>query len=318
MVRKFNLQFIFLLILWFPITYPALSEIVPGEIVYHPADAEIEYNWFTYVPATIDKNSTIYILVNCDLSGYFTDYVQITEVARTFTEHRKTWAEQYRYVLLQPAIPRLLDTNRSPSEIYCVAFDRQVFDPQTPSFYQRPDLKINLMIDRLKSILMNDGYQVNAKAMFEGFSAGAMFAQRYALLHPERVQAVAAGTGTGSGQVSVREGGFAAVAVEAPSRSGRGTASTPPISSGVKVLFKPRPRYSSEARALQIEGEVLLDVLFTRSGEVRVLRVRRGLGYGLDEAAAEAARQIRFQPAQEAGRPVDSEATIRIRFQLAY
>ena len=63
---------------------------------------------------------------------------------------------------------------------------------------------------------------------------------------------------------------------------------------------------------------VVLEVLFARTGQLQVLSVVRGLGYGLDENAVAAARAIRFRPAQQDGRPVDSMATVHITFQLAY
>jgi TonB family protein len=80
----------------------------------------------------------------------------------------------------------------------------------------------------------------------------------------------------------------------------------------------PTPTYSDEGRAKKIEGEVLLQVVFTASGDVKVLRVVQGLGHGLDEAAQNAARQIRFKPAQQDGQPVDSTAIVHIVFNLAY
>ena len=73
----------------------------------------------------------------------------------------------------------------------------------------------------------------------------------------------------------------------------------------VEIVFKPTPVYTEEARALKLEGDVLLDVEFAASGAVTVLQVVRGLGHGLDEAATRAATQIRFKPAQSGGRPVD-------------
>jgi TonB family protein len=86
----------------------------------------------------------------------------------------------------------------------------------------------------------------------------------------------------------------------------------------VEILFKPKPAYTDEARRQRIEGEVLLKVAFSASGQVEVLGVTRGLGYGLDEAAIAAARQIRFKPAQQDGHAVDSTATVHIVFELAY
>jgi TonB family protein len=84
----------------------------------------------------------------------------------------------------------------------------------------------------------------------------------------------------------------------------------------VEVTFKPTPAYSEEARTLRIEGEVTLEVEFSAAGHVRVLRVVRGLGHGLDELATRAAEQIKFKPAQASGRPVDFRTTVQIVFRL--
>jgi len=85
----------------------------------------------------------------------------------------------------------------------------------------------------------------------------------------------------------------------------------------LEILAKPTPVYPDEARALQIEGEVLLEVEFTATGEIHVLKVVRGLGHGLDEAAARAAQAMRFKPAQRNGQPVDFRTVITVVFRLA-
>jgi len=86
----------------------------------------------------------------------------------------------------------------------------------------------------------------------------------------------------------------------------------------VEVLSKPKPVYSDEARRLQIEGEVLLEVVFSAAGQVHILRIVRGLGHGLDENAIAAAEAIRFRPAERALVATDSTAIVHIVFQLAY
>lgn len=86
----------------------------------------------------------------------------------------------------------------------------------------------------------------------------------------------------------------------------------------LEITFKPRPDYTEEARRARIEGDVVLEVLFTASGTLRVLRVVRGLGHGLDQNAIEAAAKIRFRPATENTRAVDTVAMVRISFQIAY
>jgi TonB family protein len=85
----------------------------------------------------------------------------------------------------------------------------------------------------------------------------------------------------------------------------------------VQVTYKPSPTYTDEARALRVEGDVLLEVVFEASGSVRVLRVVRGLGHGLDESARRAAEQIQFSPAKRAGVPTDFRAILHVAFRLA-
>ena len=126
--------------------------------------------------------------------------------------------------------------------------------------------------------------------------------------------AAGGGGGHGSGAV-VRTVGFGdATPAAAPSHP---RAITKPDFTSAEVLSKPTPAYTAEARALKLEGEVLLEVVFSASGKTQVVRIVRGLGHGLDEAAIRAAEQIRFKPATRGGTPVDSTATLHIVFQLA-
>jgi protein TonB len=126
------------------------------------------------------------------------------------------------------------------------------------------------------------------------------------------------GARVGGNPGTVAPAGFAAPA-EAPKSSPSSQKAAEPVNEKpAEILFKPRPDYTDEARKMRIEGEVLLRVLFTSSGTLRVLDVIRGLGHGLDENAIRAAEQIRFKPAQRAGQPADSTAIVHIVFQLAF
>ena len=90
-----------------------------------------------------------------------------------------------------------------------------------------------------------------------------------------------------------------------------------PLDSEVEILSRPKPVYTEEARALRLEGDVVLSVVFEAGGVLRILGVAQGLGHGLDEAAVDAAKKIRFSPARRDGAPVDHAAKLRVVFRLA-
>ena len=123
-----------------------------------------------------------------------------------------------------------------------------------------------------------------------------------------------AGSGDRNPHGAVSTGGFGDASNAQPSAR---RAIKTPDTTPVEILAKPRPVYTAEARQLRIEGEVLLDVMFGASGDIRVQRLIRGLGHGLDESAQRAATQIRFNPAKRDGHPSDSEAVVHIVFALA-
>lgn len=84
-----------------------------------------------------------------------------------------------------------------------------------------------------------------------------------------------------------------------------------------RVLQVPRVAYPAAARRLQIEGTVRLEVTVGRDGRVIRVRVLKGLGYGLDQAALRALRAARFQPAVGSdGRPMRYTIRYRYTFRL--
>ena len=84
-----------------------------------------------------------------------------------------------------------------------------------------------------------------------------------------------------------------------------------------QIFYHPKAPYTEEAKSLNIQGEVTLEVRFTADGKAEVLRVVHGLGHGLDEQAIHAAQQTRFKPATKDGHPVDMTTYMHFTFQKA-
>ena len=127
---------------------------------------------------------------------------------------------------------------------------------------------------------------------------------------------VATGESGRSSRGTVQQAGFQSADVPAPPTVHARPAEAIKIVPA-EILSKPLPIYTEEARKLKVEGEVLLEVVLESSGKLKVMRIVRGLGHGLDDAAVKAAEQIRFKPALHDGQPADSTAVLHIIFQIA-
>jgi TonB family protein len=101
----------------------------------------------------------------------------------------------------------------------------------------------------------------------------------------------------------------------APDGSGR-TFTGREVEQRARLLFKPEPQYTEEARKNQVTGTVRLRVVFSSAGEVVQIKAVNALPFGLTERAIAAARQIKFIPAVKGGRPVSVQMQLEYNFNL--
>jgi len=88
------------------------------------------------------------------------------------------------------------------------------------------------------------------------------------------------------------------------------------VSTRPRVILKPEPQYTEQARRDQITGTVVLRVVFSSSGDVTNINALQKLGGGLTEKAIAAARQIRFVPATRNGHAVSMYMQLEYNFNL--
>jgi periplasmic protein TonB len=85
-----------------------------------------------------------------------------------------------------------------------------------------------------------------------------------------------------------------------------------------KVIYKPKPDYTAEAKQQHVEGVVTLHIRVLPNGAVEVLAVTKPLGYGLDDSAKRAIMATKFEPATDAsGTPITWDGIVNVTFQLA-
>ena len=76
------------------------------------------------------------------------------------------------------------------------------------------------------------------------------------------------------------------------------------------------PRYTEVARKNQVQGSVTMRVLVGADGEVKQIRITRGLPDGLDDQAIAAVRQSKFKPATKDGQAVPFWLLLSVEFNL--
>jgi protein TonB len=128
------------------------------------------------------------------------------------------------------------------------------------------------------------------------------------------VSSTGSGTGTGNGNGS--GSGAGPEGAQSAKVNYNDVFSVSNVTTRPQILGRPTPGYTEEARRAQVEGAVKLSVVLDAGGSVSAISVVRGLGYGLDERAIEAARQLRFVPAQKDGHRVSVRVILEFKFTL--
>ena len=136
------------------------------------------------------NGQVVTILVQPNNSGISSDDTEVHRKDAWWTgfERRKI-ADELGVILLVPAFIR-------PGEdwhIYTHALDRDTLTTER-SDIQRIDLQLIAMIDHARTEVAKDGIQTDEKIFIQGFSASGMFANRFTILHPERVKAATIGS----------------------------------------------------------------------------------------------------------------------------
>jgi TonB family protein len=84
----------------------------------------------------------------------------------------------------------------------------------------------------------------------------------------------------------------------------------------LRILKKPTPGFTREARRNGTRGFVVLEAILAADGAVKHIEVLTGLPDGLSQKAIEAARQIKFRPAVKDGKQVSVLVEVRYQIQV--
>jgi TonB family protein len=92
--------------------------------------------------------------------------------------------------------------------------------------------------------------------------------------------------------------------------------STREVTTKARILNRPEPQYTEEARAHLVRGTVVIRAVLAADGQVRAIRPIRTLPYGLTLKAISAARRIKFIPATVNDAPVSQAIQLEYNFNV--
>jgi TonB family protein len=72
----------------------------------------------------------------------------------------------------------------------------------------------------------------------------------------------------------------------------------------LNITYKPKPKYTDAARQANETGNIRIAMMFGADGQMKHPMVIKGLRYGLNEQALNAAKGVRFEPQKIDGKPV--------------
>lgn len=124
------------------------AEIVQGKVESKYANESIIYDWFYYIPTTLNTTETHNILLIAE--GGNENYAENSSTVKQIINGWTQFAEENGIIILAASIPRGFD--KFGQYHYSVSIPISSFSKETVEPYRRPDEKVNQMIDR-KSVV---------------------------------------------------------------------------------------------------------------------------------------------------------------------
>ena len=145
------------------------------------------YNWFYYIPESFNKVKKGYIFMNMSYHTPKSNYDFVSYYAKDIPWPDIDFAEKNNLILLNIALPR------KDHEYYAKKLLKTNMSNDAPDFHYRPDLKVNMILDLFLEKLEKEDYSIDPKILVNGFSSGGIWANRYTILHPDRIKAAVIG-----------------------------------------------------------------------------------------------------------------------------
>ena len=153
----------------------------------NPAEG-FNFPYYLLISQGVNLDKPIHLLVEPNNTGVGSNFVSLDRNTKDSIEtcSASSVARKLKIPLLMPVFPRPGGT------LYTHALDRETLLIRDGDL-KRIDLQLIAMIAHAQKLLRHNDIKMNEKVFMNGFSASGTFTNRFAILHPTVVRAVAAG-----------------------------------------------------------------------------------------------------------------------------
>lgn len=145
-----------------------------------------------FIPKGTPLNQKTVLLVEPNNTGKLSDSASVHLKAAVFLASKSSVGNNVSTELKIPLLVPLFSRPESRPNLYTHALDRDVMLDKTLEF-KRLDLQLLAMIDDSKRILKSMHVETEDQFFMSGFSASATFTNRFSLIHPQKIKALAIG-----------------------------------------------------------------------------------------------------------------------------
>ncbi len=161
------------------------------------------FDYLVYLPKGLKRSGNLFLLVETNNTG-LNDTIEVHERGARYAAARSSVgnyiSKKLKIPLLVPVFPR----SATDWTVYTHALDRETLLSTDPKM-MRLDLQLLSMFEDAGVQLQAQRILINEKFLMAGFSASGTFANRFSMLHPQRLQAMAAGGINGIAILPLRE-----------------------------------------------------------------------------------------------------------------
>jgi len=149
------------------------------------------FGYFLYVPAKLETENQPILYVEPNNTGTSNDDLTVHDsYARRFIE--KSYSHRIAMRLHSPMLEPIFPRPAGQGQAYTHYLNRDTLKI-TEGPLKRIDLQLYAMIEDARNLLAQSGIKIRPKIFMNGFSSSAGFTLRFTALHPELIQATAAG-----------------------------------------------------------------------------------------------------------------------------